>query len=274
MKVSSLTGHVLTFVIGAALGCFVFWYFDGEGTILIFDRHKFAVMMSLATFSMYQKYCLDTIPPNHQAVVTIFGIPSVIPWNAGSFKQLFRPICQIWKIVSIEHFTITTASTNRTKDGYSVTVLATVTCKPYDVYLMIKMGSRKDLEVNLTGLCEHVVGNYLQQNSRSTLLKYKSYDISSFLKDEIDHRGTMYGVAVDLRTTEVFDVDSVTKRHFEAVARHEDMQTLMAKLKEKFTTLSESQIFAMYASMVGIPANTITVEGSGAPRVVVDTRQG
>lgn len=284
MRLTVLWGHVLTFVIATTLALTVRSFFDEEGYISFYHLHmenqSFGNILAFISFGLYTRYCYVFIPPNHQGIQTCLGWQTGEVWGEGNFHFIPRPFWDIWKIVSVEHFTFTVAGQNRTKEGFMMMVFATGRAIPENAFLIAKMLSMDHLKEQLIGLAMMTIGKYINQNERRALLDYPVWDISSFLKhsleEEREQHGVMeldglYGVMVTLRTSKVIEVDKVTEAQFNTLARTSDMDTVIGNLRKQFPVLSDVELYAAYGAFVGINPTVMSyvLHGDGNKNIFV-----
>jgi hypothetical protein len=171
--------------------------------------------------------------------------------------------------VSVQHFSFTVAAQNRTQEGHSMIIFATGRAVPQNVHLLAKM-SQEGVQEQVLGLCMMSLGSYIQNNARNTLLAYQQWDISG----QIMHTfglNNFYGLDINVFTTKVIEVNNETMRQFDVLARAVDTETVLGNLRQSFPNVSDVELYAMYASFVGInPAvMSYVVHGEGNNNILL-----
>lgn len=284
MRPITVITFVSTVIIGFIIASVVYFYIDGDGYFSFFliniNRHVLAEVLAVISFGVYIRYSKVIIPPNQQGVLTLFGFQIGQVLFEGNLHLVPFLIMQVWKIVSVEHFTFTVAAQNRTKEGFTMMVFATGRAIPENAFLIAKMSSMDYLKEQLLGLSMMTIGRYINVNERMTLLNYPVWDISrdlrASLEEEREQHGVMeidglYGVKVILRTSKVIEVDKVTEAQFNMVARAIDMTSAIENMKKLFPSLSDVELYAMYATLVGITPSVMSyiVHGEGNKNIFV-----
>lgn len=272
-RLSAGMSHVIVIVFGIILASLAYGLFSGEGvySFLFWDINKNLLAKTLAfiTFGFYGRWCYETpILPNEQGIQLFFGAQNGEVWNESNFLFIPRPFWSIWKRVSIQHFSFTVATQNRTKEGHSVMVFATGRAVPINVQLLAKI-SQEGAQEQVLGLSMMAIGTYINQNQRNSLLCYPNWDISLQVKN-IFGKNKFYGLDVTVFTTKVVEVNPETMRQFDTLARQVDMETTLRSLKENFPGISDVELYAAYASLVGLTPKVMSyvVHGGGNNNII------
>lgn len=255
MRLSSGISHLVVIVFGLILGLVAYVTFAGAGfyTFLFWDINKDLLAKSLAfiVFGFYGRWCYELpILPNEQGIQLFFGAQTGEVWHESNFLFIPRPFWSIWKRMSVQHFSYTVATQNRTMEGHTVMVFATGRAVPEDVHLLAKI-SQEGMQEQVLGLTMMAIGSYIRENSREALLNYQHWDISGYVEG-IFGENNFYGLDATVFTTKVIEVSQETMRQFDMLARQSDMQTTLSNLKQNFPKISDVELYAMYASLVGI----------------------
>lgn len=277
MRLSIHQSHVIVFFLSFIFGFSTYLYFSGNGyySFLFWniDKDLLAQCLGFAVFGLYFRWCSESpILPNQQGIQLFFGSQTGEVWNEGNFLFIPRPFWSIWKKVSVEHFSFTVATQNRTQEGHIVMVFATGRAVPENVQLLSKI-SQEGLQEQVVGLSMMAVGTYISMNSRMDLLQYPHFDISQHVQD-IFGKNQLYGLAVQIFTTKVEEINEQTRKQFDAIARLGDMGGIMNGLKQSFPTMSEVELYAAYASIVGfhpwVTSHVIHGNGSGNNTILLN----
>jgi hypothetical protein len=260
--------HIFVVLFGLiiAISVYIFLSGDGEYSFLFWNINKnlLAKTLSFVAFGLYSRWCFEpAVLPNEQAIELFLGEQTGKVFSESSIVFVAKPFWTIWKRVSIQHFSFTVASQNRTKEGHSVMVFATGRAVPENVQLLAKM-SQDGMQEQVLGLSMMAIGSYIHVNERNTLLNYQHWDISHIVHGIFGLNG-FYGLSVQVFTTKVVEVNPETMRQFDLMARQTDMMTVLSALSEKFPNASDVEVYAMYASMMGINPATMSyvIHGNG-----------
>lgn len=274
MRLSSGMSHVVVIVFGLIFGLITYTLFSGEGTysFLFWEIHKnlLAQSLSFIVFGFYGRWCYEVpILPNEQGIQLFFGAQTGEVWNESNFLFIPRPFWSIWKKMSIQHFSFTIATQNRSEEGHSMIVFATGRAVPVNVQLLAKM-SQEGVQEQVLGLSMMAIGVYIRDNAREALLNYQHWDISGHIKN-IFGEHNFYGLDVTVFTTKVIEVSQETMRQFDMLARQTDMQTTLLNLKQNFPSISDVELYAIYASLVGITPQIMSyvVNGAGTNNILL-----
>jgi hypothetical protein len=268
-----MQGHIVTLVYLALIWLVVFFTIAKEGyfSILFFHISYTSLATALATvvFGVMSRKCYVTILPNYQGIQTFLGAQNGMVWGEGNFHFIPWPIWTIWRRISIEHISFTVAAQNRTKDEHQMMVFATGRAVPTNVSYLAKIPEqnfKEQLTEQLVGLAMKSVGRYMNDVKRNTLFRYEQWDISKWFESTLKTRGLFYGLDVTLWTTKVVEVNKTTMEQFDLLARQADMGTAILEMKKLFPLLSEQELYAAYASQVGLTPNVMShmIHGSGA----------
>lgn len=274
MKLPAGLSHFVVIAIGLAIAVNVYLFFSGEGTyhvlFLDFDKTKLAQTLGFVSFGLYARWCYEQpILPNQQGIQLFFGVQTGEVWGEGNFLFIPRPFWSIWKQMSVMDFSFTVAAQNRSKEGHMMMVFATGRSRPTNVQLLAKI-SQQGLEEQVLGLSMSAVGTYIHLNARATLLEYQAYNISDHVK-KIFGDNKFYGLDVQVFTTKVVEVSQETMKQFDILARKGDMQTTIRGFKKNFPGISDLELYAMYASIMGINPAVMSymVHGKGNTNLFV-----
>lgn len=274
MRLSVNQGHVLVPLFGLILGMITYLVFSGEGSysFLFWDIHKnlFAKSLGFIVFGFYCRMCyISPILPNEQGIELFLGTQTGEVLGESNFIFLPWPFWSVWKRVSIQHFSFTVAAQNRTKEGHQMMVFATGKAIPENVQLLAKI-SQEGVQEQVLGLSMMALGRYINHNERKPLLNYQQWDISGFVQETFGDN-QFYGLKVNVFTTKVVEVNPETMRQFDTLARQADMQTTLSVLKQIFSGASDVELYAMYASLVGITPAVMSyvVNGGGANTILL-----
>lgn len=274
MRLSERLSHIVVIIIGLFLGMITYMAFSGEGvySFLFFDIHKNLLARSLGfvVFGFYGRWCYELpILPNEQGIQLFLGTQTGEVWNESNFLFIPRPFWSIWKRVSIQHFSFTVAAQNRSIEGHSMVVFATGRAIPENVQLLAKM-TQEGVQEQVLGLSMMTLGSYIQENERNSLLSYQHWDISEHVKN-IFGENNFYGLKVSVFTTKVLEISQETMRQFDILARQSDMETTVKSLKRSFSGASDLELYAVYASLVGVnPAiMSYVVHGGGTNNILL-----
>ena len=274
MGLTKHQAHLIVVMIGTIIAFFVYLFFSGEGSysILFFDinKEKLAKSLSFISFGLYVRWCYEIpIPPNEQGIQLFFGEQTGEVWSESNFLFVPRPFWSIWKRLSIQHFSFTVATQNRTKEGHSVMVFATGRAVPNNAQLMAKI-TEEGMREQTLGLSMTAIGAYIRTNNRDTLLNFQNWNISEAVKN-IFEENNFYGLNVTVFTTKVVEVSQETMRQFDILARQLDMSGTISKLQESFPGSTDLERYAMYASLVGINPAVMSyiVHGEGNNNVLI-----
>lgn len=254
MRLSSGMSHVVVVVFGVILGIIVYAFFSGEGSyqflFMNINRQALAQCLGFLSFGFYSRWCYELpIQPNEQGIQLFLGAQTGEVWGESNFLFIPRPFWSIWKRVSIQHFSFTVAAQNRTEEGHSLIVFATGRAVPNNVQLLAKI-SQEGIQEQLLGLSTMCLGAYIRNNQRTSLLNYQHLDISEYVKKVLgEHQ--LYGLDVTVFTSKVIEVNPAVMRQFDVSALQDDMQTTLWKLKQNFPQISDVELYAVYASIVG-----------------------
>ncbi|MBP6949024.1 MAG: hypothetical protein KBB50_03050, partial [Candidatus Pacebacteria bacterium] len=220
--------------------------------------------LGVIVFGFYGRWCYELpILPNEQGIQLFFGAQNGVVWNEGNFLFLPRPFWSIWKRVSIQHFSFTVSSQNRSMEGHSMMVFATGRAKPVNVQLLSKM-SQEGVQEQTLGFCMTAIARYIHSNTREVLLNYPNWDITETVED-VFGESDFYGLEIQVFSTKVVEVNQKTMEQFDMLARNKDMETVMSSLRISFPNMSDVELYSMYASMVGVNPTVMSyvVHGNG-----------
>lgn len=278
MRLSSGQSHVVIILFGCIVGVIVFLFFTGEGyhTFLFWKINKVlsAKMLAVVSFGIYGRWCYEQpILPNEQGIQLFLGAQTGEVWGEGNFLFIPRPFWSIWKRVSVQHFSFTVAAQNRTKEGHLVMVFATGRAVPTDAHLLAKM-SQEGIQEQVFGLSMRAIGSYIRANTRNTLLDYQSWDISK-ITNFVLGENKFYGLHVAVFTTKVIEISQETVRQFDTLARQVDMETTIKILKQNFSLSSDVELYAMYASLIGINPSVMShvIHGGGSNAILLGSNK-
>jgi hypothetical protein len=274
--------HILVPLFGLFFGAVVYvlcliFLGEGEYTFLFLNINRDILAKTLAfiSFGLYSRFCYESpVLPNEQAIELFLGNQTGEVFSESNIIFVARPFWSIWKRVSIEHFSFTVASQNRTKEGHSMMVFATGRAVPENVQLLSKI-SQMGMQEQVLGLSMMAIGNYIRSNERNVLLNYQNWDISGIVQN-IFGEHHFYGLAVKVFTTKVIEVNPETMRQFDLMARQTDMMTTLLVLTEKFPNASDIELYAMYASMMGITPSVMSyiVHGNSGNNMILGRGNG
>lgn len=269
--------HIMVPIFGLFVGASVYalcliFLGKGEYSIIFFhiDRDILARTLAFISFGLYSRLCYEApVLPNEQAIELFLGNQTGEVFSESNIIFVAKPFYSIWKRVSIEHFSFTVATQNRTKEGHSMMVFATGRAVPENVQLLSKI-SQSEMQEQVLGLSMMALGNYIRSNERNALLNYQNWDISGIVQN-IFGEHNFYGLAVKVFTTKVVEVNPETMRQFDLIARQEDMMSTLLALTTQFPNASDVEIYAMYASMVGITPSVMSyiVSGNGRNNMIL-----
>lgn len=274
MRLSAGISHLVVIIIGLTLAFITYTSLSGEGVYSFFfwDIHKdlLAKALAVAVFGLYGRWCYELpILPNEQGIQLFFGTQTGEVWNESNFLFIPRPFWSIWKRLSIQHFSFTVATQNRTMEGHSMLVFAIGRAVPINVQLLAKI-SQEGMQEQVLGLSMMAIGAYIRQNARNSLLSYQRWNISELIQITFGENN-FYGLDVTVFTTKVIEVSQETMRQFDTLARQADMQTTLNNLKQNFPSISDVELYAVYASLVGITPQIMSyvVNGSGTNNILL-----
>ena len=266
--------HVFVVIFGLVLGLAMYTFFSGEGSysFILFEIHKdlLAKSFGFLAFGLYSRWCYEpSVLPNEQAIELFLGNQTGRVFEESNIVFVARPFWSIWKRLSIQHFSFTVATQNRTTEGHSVMVFATGKAVPVNVQLLAKI-SQEGMQEQVLGLSMMTIGAYIRENTRDALLTYQHWDISELIKSTLGENN-FYGLDVLLFTTKVIEVSQETMRQFDMIARQADMQTMLLSLKQNFPNISDVELYAMYASFVGITPQVMSyvINGKGSNTILL-----
>jgi hypothetical protein len=238
--------------------------FGGEGYHSILFAHvsknSFGILVGVCTIGVFIRTALLVIPPNHQAIQKVLGAQSGEVRTEGTYITLW-PIVTYEKPVSTQHISFTVAVQNRTLEQLLVMVFATGRAVPENVFPLAKL-PREKLEEQLVGIAMNTLGVRICTTSLKDLRNYAYQNLSEvFLKNLKSNH--FYGLDVTLAVTRVEESDQTTLKQIELLARRDGMETAIETLKKTFPDLTPSQLYAAYASLVGVDAKVMShiVEG-------------
>ncbi|MCF7843702.1 hypothetical protein K9M47_02285 [Candidatus Gracilibacteria bacterium] len=279
MRLSAGLSHIVVLIFCFIFSLITYNTFSGEGSfqLLFFeiDKNLFAKSLAVIAFGFYGRMCyISPILPNEQGIQLFIGSQNGEVWNESNFLFIPWPIWSIWKRVSIQHFSFTVAAQNRTKEGHLMMVFATGKAIPENVQLLAKI-SQEGAQEQVLGLSMMSIGRYINANKRDSLLSFQNLDISGFVQ-EVFGENQFYGLKVKVFTTKVIEVNSETMRQFDVLAREGSMQTTLLHLKKNFPESSDIELYAMYASLIGINPAVMSyiVHGSGTNNILLGRGDG
>lgn len=278
MKLSPTASHVVVLLTGFIIASSVYLVLTGEGYYSFGPVHVYrnglASALALVVFGLLGRYWHVSIAPNTQGIQLFFGTQNGEVWNEGNFHFIPRPVWDIWKSMSVEHFVFTVAAQNRSSEGHQMMVLATGRAIPTDAYGLAKV-SREDLTTQLIGLSMQTIAAYINREPRASLLGYPFHNLSTwFAYDHAHHDFNTYGVRVDLTTTKVVETNPKTMEQFDRLTSVKDMDTLVQGLKVSFPETSDVERYAIYATMVGIKPTVMThIIKGGNGNIILDGHQ-
>lgn len=266
--------HVLVVIFGLIIGIATYVFFSGEGvySFLFLDINKELLAKSLGfvSFGLYSRWCYEpSVLPNEQAIELCLGSQTGRVFSESNIVFVARPFWSIWKRMSVQHFSFTVATQNRTMEGHSMIVFATGKAIPVNVQLLAKM-SQEGIQEQVLGLSMMTIGGYIRENTRDTLLDYQYWDISELIQITFGERN-FYGLNVTVFTTKVLEVNPETMRQFDTLARQRDMNTTLQNLRQHFPSISDVELYAVYASLVGITPQVMSyvVNGAGTNNILL-----